>query len=88
MNVPEFKEAFVNRYKEIYPELEEFIFDEIDKAVDIAGSDLENEFNIRYDWGKPGTKEYKSAKTYSESIDFMKNWTHERLEYLYSYYCE
>lgn len=88
MNVPEFKETFVNRYKEIYPDLEEFICSEIDEAVDIAGPDLENEFNIRYEWGKAGTKDYKSAKTYSESIDFMKSWTHERLEYLYSYYCK
>ncbi len=88
MDVPEFKEAFISRYKEIYPEMEEFICDTIDEAVAYAGPDLENEFVIRKEWGRYGTEEYKSAETYQESIDFMKDWTHTRLGYLYSMYCE
>lgn len=84
--VPEFKAAFMARYREIYPEMGDFISATIDDAVALAGKDLENEFEIRKQWGRQGTKEYKAAQTYSESIDFMKKWTHERLDYLYSLY--
>ena len=88
MKVPEFHEAFVTRYKDIYPRIEQFIFEQIDEAVSIAGKELENEFVIRSAWGRSGTKEYKSAQTYDEAIEYMKTWTHERLEYLYALYCE
>lgn len=86
LKVPEFEKALKDRYKEIYPSMEQFIEDKIDEAVSFVGNDLENEFNIRADWGRYGTAEYKAAQTYKESIDYMKLWTHERLEYLYSYY--
>ncbi len=86
MKVEEFHDAFVARYMELYPEMEEFIDQKIDEAVDYAGQDLENEFEIRKEWGRQGTKEYKAAQTYDESITFMKDWTHERLDYLYDKY--
>ena len=86
LKVPEFKKALQDRYREIYPEMEQFITETIDEAVSFAGQDLENEFNIRANWGRYGTSEYKSTGTYQESIDYMKFWTHERLEYLSSYY--
>ena len=88
MKVDEFKKYFVERFKEIYPKLEDYIVVQIDEAVSLAGKELENEFNIREGWGRYGTSEYKSANTYGEAIEYMKNWTHERLEYLYSGYCD
>ena len=72
MKVEEFKEAFTNRYKEIYPVIDAMISDWIDEAVEFAGRDLENEFIIRAGWGRYGTEEYKSARTYDEAIEFMK----------------
>ena len=87
MQVPEFRAAFSDRYRQIYPQLETFIMDKIDEAVSYAGSDLENEFIIRADWGRYGTAEYTAAQTYDESIAFMKKWTHERVDFLYSKYC-
>ena len=86
MKVDEFKQYFLERFKEVYPQLEELINNKIDESVSIAGKELENEFKIRAAWGRYGTSTYKSANTYDEAIEFMKNWTHERLEYLYSGY--
>ncbi len=88
MKVPEFKAAFTERYKEIYSVIGDFIDEQIDEAVAIAGRELENEFNVRSAWGRYGTEEYKSAQTYDEAVFFMKEWLRERLDYLYSMYCK
>ncbi len=80
MKVPEFKTAFIERYREIYPIIGDYINTEINEAVKKAGKELENEFNIRSSWGRYGTEEYKRAKTYDEAIDYMKSWTMERLD--------
>lgn len=86
--VPEFKTAFVERFRELYPGIESFIGDTMDEAVELAGNDLENEFAIRAGWGRYGTDAYKTAGSYAEAIDFMKEWTPERLVYLYDMYCK
>ena len=88
MKVPEFREAFIERFKAVYIGLESFILDKIQEAVNFAGKELENEFNIRIEWGRYGSSEYKSANTYTEAIEYMRNWTRERLEDLYSEYCD
>ena len=88
MKVPEFREVFTDRFMTVYIGLESFIIDKIHEAVNIAGNDLENEFHIRQNWGRQGSSDYIKAQTYEEAIDYMINWTHERLEYLYSYYGE
>lgn len=88
MKVPEFREVFTARFKTVYKELESFIVNKIHEAVNIAGKELENEFLIRSSWGRYGSSDYVKAQTYDEAIDYMINWTHERLEYLYSNYGE
>ena len=88
MKVDEFRDRFVIRYKEVYPELETVLNDIIDEAVDRGGKDLAVEFENRFDWGRYGVQEYKDVQTYEESIAHMKKWIHERLDYLYALYCE
>ena len=88
IKVEEFKNYFIERFKTVYPKLEDYINSVIDEAVSIAEKELENEFIIRSTWGRNGLDEYKSAKTYDEAIKLMKKWTHDRLEQLYSSYCK
>ena len=88
MRVDEFRERFIHRFEEIYPEAETFICEIIDEAVDYAGDDLSVEFANRFDWGRYGVPEYKDVQTYEESITHMKKWVGERLDYLYEMYCK
>ena len=88
IKVEEFNNYFVERFKNVYPGLEEYIDRVIDEALIIAGKELENEFIIKSTWERYGLDDYKSAQTYGEAIAYMKKWTHERLEYLYSGYCK
>lgn len=87
MEVDEFKKAFCERFKTVYPNLESFISEKINEAINIAGKELENEFMIRSRWVRYGDDGYTDAQSYEEAVSYMINWTHKRLNYLYSIYC-
>ena len=87
MEIDEFKKAFCERFKTVYPNLESFISEKINEAINIAGKELENEFMIRSRWVRYGDDGYTDAQSYEEAVSYMINWTHKRLNYLYSIYC-